>query len=562
MRRSLTVAASCVGFAALLVAAVLPRRALDVPASSLADDAVPGVIHVHTTRSDGTGTPDEVAAAAARAGLRFVVFTDHGDATRPPEPPRYLHGVLCVDGVEISTTGGHYIALGLGTAPYPLAGDPRDVVEDVARLGGFGIVAHPASPKPELRWREWTSNFDSIEWLNADSEWRDERLLEFGRLLIQYPFRPAETLATLLDRPDALLARWDALTADRRIVGLAGTDAHARIGGRGAHDPYESADAFLRLPSYQSLFETFSVRLRLDGAFTGAAASDAALVLDAIRKGHLHSTIDAIAHARSFEFTATSGEAIAHEGDSLTPSSRVRFRIVADVPRGAHAVLIRNGDPVATAAGGVLEFTDSRSRGTFRAEVRVDGAPGHPPIPWIVSNPIYVGLSRAEPVAPVTPHSVASELVDVSAFQLEQDGRSNATLETHQDDSSRRATLSYRLESGPRAGQFAALVVSVNSRIAQFERVAFTGRSDRPARVSIQARADGVGERWLRSVYLDREKRPVVVPFAGMTRAEPAAGTSVLDRTRVRSVLIVVDTVNSSPGSGGTIEIENLRWER
>lgn len=562
MRRSLTVAASCVALAGLLVVVILPRRALDVAPASRADDAVPGVIHVHTTRSDGTGTPDEVAAAAARGGLRFVVFTDHGDATRPPEPPRYLHGVLCVDGVEISTTGGHYIALGLRTAPYPLAGEPRDVIEDVARLGGFGIVAHPASPKPELRWREWTADFDGLEWLNADSEWRDERPLEFGRLLIQYPFRPAETLATLLDRPDALFARWDALTAHRRIVGLAGTDAHARIGGRGAHDPYESADAILKLPSYQSLFETFSVRVRLARAFTGAAASDAALVLDAIREGHLHSSVDAIARARSFEFTATSGAAIAHEGENLALSGPVRLRIVADVPRDAHAVLIRNGDLVATAAGGVLEFTDNRPSSTFRAEVRVDGAPGHPPIPWIVSNPIYVGLSRVGPVAPVTPTSVASELVELAAFQVERDGRSMATLGTRQDDSSARATLNYHLESGPRAGQFAALVVSVNSRLAQFERVAFTGRSDRPARVSIQARADGVGERWLRSVYLDREKRPVVVPFADMTRAEPAAGTSVLDRARIRSVLIVVDTVNSSPGSGGTIEIENLRWER
>ena len=41
-------------------------------------------------------------------------------------------------------------------APYPLGGEPRDVVDDVRRLGGFGIVAHPDSPKPELRWRDWT----------------------------------------------------------------------------------------------------------------------------------------------------------------------------------------------------------------------------------------------------------------------------------------------------------------------------------------------------------------------------------------------------------------------
>ena len=31
-----------------------------------------------------------VAAAAARAGLKFVILTDHGDGTRPPDPPAYI----------------------------------------------------------------------------------------------------------------------------------------------------------------------------------------------------------------------------------------------------------------------------------------------------------------------------------------------------------------------------------------------------------------------------------------------------------------------------------------
>ena len=34
-----------------------------------ADGTIPGVLHIHTTRSDGRGTPDEIAAAAARAGV-------------------------------------------------------------------------------------------------------------------------------------------------------------------------------------------------------------------------------------------------------------------------------------------------------------------------------------------------------------------------------------------------------------------------------------------------------------------------------------------------------------
>src|SRR5580658_9238243 len=81
--------------------------------SPFADGTVPGIIHVHTNRSDGLGSPDAVAAAAARAGLKFVVFTDHGDGTRTADPPAYRSGVLCLDAVELSTTEGHYLALDL-----------------------------------------------------------------------------------------------------------------------------------------------------------------------------------------------------------------------------------------------------------------------------------------------------------------------------------------------------------------------------------------------------------------------------------------------------------------
>ena len=101
---------------------------------------VRGAIHVHTRRSDGTGTADDVAAAAARAGLKFVILTDHGDGMREPDSPAYRHGVLCIDAVEISTASGHVVALGLPRAPYSLGGETRDVVEDVRRLGGMAIA--------------------------------------------------------------------------------------------------------------------------------------------------------------------------------------------------------------------------------------------------------------------------------------------------------------------------------------------------------------------------------------------------------------------------------------
>ena len=149
-----------------------------------------GAIHVHTRRSDGAGTPDEVAGGRARAGLDFVVLTDHGDATRAPI--RRATSTACCSSTASRSAppAAIYIALGLPQAPYRLAGEARDVIEDVHRLGGFGIAAHPDSPKAELRWRDWQAPVDGLEWLNADSEWRDESRMALARALLTYWFRP------------------------------------------------------------------------------------------------------------------------------------------------------------------------------------------------------------------------------------------------------------------------------------------------------------------------------------------------------------------------------------
>jgi hypothetical protein len=147
--------------AAFVLLAALPSapRGLPPPPESL-KTPIRGAIHVHTNRSDGTASVNDVLRSAANAGLQFVIVTDHGDATRAPDLPDYRNGVLYIDAVEISTSNGHLIALGLPKAPYPLAGEGRDVVEDIHRLGGIAIAAHPGSPKPELRWTDWDAPVD------------------------------------------------------------------------------------------------------------------------------------------------------------------------------------------------------------------------------------------------------------------------------------------------------------------------------------------------------------------------------------------------------------------
>ncbi|RPJ76674.1 MAG: hypothetical protein EHM24_01750 [Acidobacteria bacterium] len=551
-RKALAVVGTA-GLAVLLASAVLaPPRALRLrqPDWRPPGAVVRGVFHVHTTRSDGTGTVEEVAGAAARAGLQFVVFTDHGDATRPPEPPRYLSGVLCVDGVEISTSGGHYAVVGLPASPYPLAGEPRDVVEDVARLGGFGVVTHPYSAKPGLSWTGWDTAFDAIEWANADSEWRDESAGRLARALVTYPFRSAETLAWLLDGHEAL-QRWDRLATSRRVVALAGADAHARFGSPGRSDPYEGR-ALLRLPSYESSFRTFSLHVSLPAALSGRAADDGWALVEAIRAGHLHTVVDARAAPAAFEFAAHAGDETAAEGDGLPNAGPVVFRVRSNAPVYSDVILFRDGREVHRVTRQSLVYATDKP-GTYRAEVRLGGG-SRRQVPWIVSNAIVLGTTPPRGAGP-EPVVETVQALSPARWKSERDPRSGG--EVHATPGG--VMLKFRLARGAPAGQYSAIAAPVSIPPGA-DAIAFDVMAERPMRVSVQVRVPegDEGERWQRSVYAEPSSRLVVVPIAQMT----PAGTTRTPTPRagaVTSLLFVVDTINTAPGTSGAIAFADVR---
>lgn len=549
-----------IGLAATLLM-LLPARQLALPAPPGLSPGVRGVMHIHTRDSDGTGTVDDVAAAAARAGLAFVVTTDHGDATRAASEPTYRSGVLCIDATEVSTFGGHVIALGIPTAPYPLAGQPRDVVDDIHRLGGMAIVAHPHSGKADLRWTDLSAPFDGIEWLNADSEWRDEEPLALARVLATYGFRGPEALATMLDRTGETLQLWDQLARSRPVVSVPGSDAHARLG---------DDNVYLRLPSYEALFRTFS--LSVSGVtLTGQAGPDAAAVIDAIRRGHVYSTIDGLGSPGALRFSATDMlHRSASAGDSIeTDGGPVTFRVESNAPASAEVALLRDGTRVARGTGPAFEHTDAAASGAYRVEITLAGVAGTPPVPWIVSNPVYVGRTRAavpSEAPPVRPAVVTSYLYQdgpADAWAVEKSPRASGDIGVVKAVSGTQVMLRYALGGSSAAGGFVAFATPAHGGVSAYDRVTLTARSGRPMRAWVQLRAPavtGAERRWRYSIYLDEEARTITVPFSDMTPV--GAASAPLAPGDVDSLLLVVDQVNTKLGSSGQIWMDDVRFER
>jgi hypothetical protein len=554
--------------AAVLVAAVAVWVGLTLPPPRITlravdDHSVPGVVHVHSNRSDGSSGPDDIAAAAARAGLKFVVFTDHGDATRTPDPPTYRSGVLCLDGFEISTNEGHYVAFDMPASPYPLGGEARDVVEDVRRLGGFGVAAHPDSPKPQLRWTEWNAPVDGIELLNPDTSWR---LLAqepgwHGRgalvsALFHYPWRGAQTIDGLL-QPSSVIPQWLAIASQRHIVAMAGVDAHARVDLLG--DPGDgSPGRWVPLPSYDATFRSMALHVAVDRALSGSATADAAVLMRGIRAGHFFTALDGVAGPPAFEFTASNDLGTVREGDELGASGPVTLTVASNAP-ASYTTVVHQGREVITSVRDPQQLVVHASAAPAVYWVEIV-APGRR-VPWLRSNPIYV--RSAAPIAPGLARTPVTDTVPLPTDGWHTEHDATSTAETAMVGGARaERLLRFTLGPGAASRQYAALALDTPQGIAGYTRIGFTARADRPMRVSVQVRSDeAVPDRWQRSVYVDRFDHDRTVFLDDLT----PVGSTRSDRPpldRVRAILFVIDLTNTRPGTAGQMWIRIAALER
>ncbi len=565
MNKTLAAAAALLAAALVLAVITLPARRLVL--DPLVDGTVAGVMHVHTSRSDGLGRPDDVAAAAARAGLKFLIFTDHGDATRPPDAPTYRSGVLCLDGVEISTSGGHYLAIDMPASPYPLGGEPRDVVEDVARLGGFGVAAHPDSPKPELRWEDWTAPIDGVELLNLDTSWRliaeEPGWASKGRLLaglLDYPFRPVESIARLI-QPSAALPQWNAVVGQRNLVTVAGADAHAKL-ARNA-DPGNSRFA-LPLPSYESSFSVLSIRVRPDAPLSGAAASDAALILRAIRAGHLYVAVDGIATPPAFEFTAANAAGTVGQGDRLGVGGPVTLHVRSNAP-SSFVTYVHDGLRTISTVHDSQDVTVHAGDGpaVYWAEIV---SPDPRPISWIRSNPIFVGARQRLPTSssePTVSSGGSLAMFDgrtTAGWTFEHDAQSVAAVDVAPAGERSELRFRFGLADGPVDDQYASLVLTVPGGADPFEAIRFRVRAEKAMRISVQTRILNA-DRWQRSIYIDTSTRELTLRLDDF-RPVGSRDARTIPTSELRSVMFVVDTANTRTGTSGRIWLSDVAFVR
>lgn len=374
-----------------------------------------GALHIHSTYSDGTGSVDEIAGAADRAGLDFILLCDHSnlDAHRNGQDG-WRGRTLVLVGTEITTSAGHLLAVDVPDTFLPVTKDAVLAQKAIVESGGIGFIALPCDMKDH--WKDFSIRRPEIglEVFNLSAIARTKiNLPALALIWRRYKSRqPNRAFHYVSARPARELRLWDSLTAPaedrgqyRQVVGIASVDAHAvmRFGGR--EYPY---------PTYEEVFRTLRTHVVTREPLSygdissdrriAATKVDSAAIHRALTLGHCYMSYDNYDDPTGFSFEAwedapsghsnipigTIGESISMPADSAERAITLRIR----APRSRSlARLYRNGRLVAAARGGCLDFRVDKP-GVYRAEVYLYrwrlGSLCIGAKPWIFSNPIYI----------------------------------------------------------------------------------------------------------------------------------------------------------------------------
>jgi hypothetical protein len=339
-----------------------------------------GVYHVHSSMSDGLQSPHGIALQARVSGVSLVLLTDHGSPNQASSTFREtINGVTIVGGSEASLPDGRLTFFGAeGVPTFRLSSFPPDAIDDTREWGAFPVVAYPDDPR--YHWRYWNEDLrpSGIEVLNLFTSLRSGSWIDRLQLAMFYPFSHYYFLKRI-GVPAESIARWDGLLQRDKIWGFVASDAHG-----GFHvTPWLS----IKLPSYA---DTFSF------AGLGIGKQYQSNPLAAIRSGDFFDCIRGAGEPERFEFSAQHGFQKFPSGSDAPANSNLHVEVQAG-KQTTRLVLKKDGAALREIVGSRLDL-ENATAGVYRVEVFLVGHPLlQANVPWILSNPIFVGMVHEPP---------------------------------------------------------------------------------------------------------------------------------------------------------------------
>ncbi|OGH98155.1 MAG: hypothetical protein A2039_02760 [Candidatus Melainabacteria bacterium GWA2_34_9] len=336
-----------------------------------------GAIHIHTTYSDGTSTIKQIARAAKKAGLEWIIITDHNNLTGLKEEGWY-DGVAVIVGEEISPPpGNHYLAFNITRAISEKL-HPLEFINEVNKQGGFGFIAHPDESTNRkhhwspLIWTDWEiKGFQGLEIWNYLSDWGDQ--FNPKRAFYDYLFKNH-----MLQGPTPkVLNWWDKLNNENKEIfpAIGSLDAHAL--------KYNYRKIFiLKIFPYKDCFKTITNYVYLEERLSPNFNEAKKQIYDAIKSGN-NLIINRIWSKKSDDicFYIENGTKKAFSGDKIALHEETILTV--KLPKRGNIKILHNGKVIRDVNTYEFQMSDLKT-GKYRLEVRYKNRP------WIFSNPIIV----------------------------------------------------------------------------------------------------------------------------------------------------------------------------
>ncbi|HXV61104.1 MAG TPA: hypothetical protein VEK15_10450, partial [Vicinamibacteria bacterium] len=321
--------------------------------------------------------------------------------------------------------------------------------------------------------------------------------------------------------PSYALRRWDELLTRGPVVGFYAANAH---GGFAITD-----ETTVPLPSYETAF-TY--------AGLGISPAHRDSPEEAIRRGEFFSLVRAAGEPQKFEIT--------RDGD--------RIRVVVQTASLSPRIdLKRNGIVVASAESAELAM-DAKTPGVYRAEVYLPEHPLlSPEVPWILSNPLFVGVE----FSPARAHESSCTsftplpLEDVT---LEKDDESTGSLTSRE---SGELELDYELSRATpkKIDRWVALALRRRIDLSRFKAIYLEAESGDAMRYWLELRA---GER---GHYASFKLKPGVVNRITLPWSRFYSTTGVRSIPKLwelDALFVTVNTSNSRTGFRSQMTLKTL----
>lgn len=370
-----------------------------------------GVFHMHSYWShDSRGTLAEILPAAKKAGYNFLFFSDHPHGDQDTFPRSY-QGVYDDIVFESGTEGGKGLMVTpMDSTVIDWSKPQSDVIHRLVSNGGLVIYVHTEKK------HDWDNpDYQAMEIYNIHTDYLDgnDGLLSIAmNLFINSGEYHHWVFRDIYDEQVEILANWDRLNKNRKIVGMAAVDAHNNQSFRARYlddgkvewvGPNAKTLDIVEPGLKESLLledsniNGWAFKWEVDPYFisfnhvVNHVFSDTLTnfgIKNNLVTGHAFISFQSLAEADGFQYFALDREKNVNAimGDSVSIQSVSKLEAVSPLP--VQFQLVKDGE-VIDAVENVYEYNyEPNKKGNYRivAKLFLDDAW----ISWVFTNPIYI----------------------------------------------------------------------------------------------------------------------------------------------------------------------------